>query len=254
MSGDDDLRVRLGRVRDRGRARRSKPFIAQALAAAERAGGFKRRTAQVSRSTFGRGRSASCAAARRMTDRTRSVAVKARVVRHGRKRTPLRTHLAYLRREGVTKDGAPGHMFDAEQDDADHRAFADRCDGDRHHFRFIVSPEDADQLADLKAFTRDLIDQAQRDLGTKLDWIGAEHWNTDNPHVHVIVRGVADDGHDLVISRDYISGSARPGGGSGYPRTWTTKRPRHSPSPRCGDRSRPLDQARPCACVRGGTT
>ena len=241
MSGDDDLRVRLGRVRDRGRARRSKPFIAQALAAAERAGGFKRRTAQVSRSTFGRGRTASCAAARRMTDRTRSVAVKARVVRHARKRTPLRTHLAYLRREGVTKDGAPGRMFDAAHDAADHRAFAERCDGDRHHFRFIVSPEDAEQLSDLKSFTRDLMDQAQRDLGTKLDWIGAEHWNTDNPHVHVIVRGVADDGHDLVISRDYISGSARPGGGSGYPRTWTTKRPRHSPSPRCGDRSRPLD-------------
>src|SRR6202030_3210312 len=56
-----------------------------------------------------------------------------------------------------------------------------------------------------KAFTRDLMDQAERDLGTKLDWIGAEHWNTDNPHIHVIVRGVADDGRDLVISRDYIS-------------------------------------------------
>jgi type IV secretory pathway VirD2 relaxase len=100
-------------------------------------------------------------------------------------------------------------MFDAEQDDADHRAFAERCHGDRHHFRFIVSPEDAEQLSDLKAFTRDLMDQAQRDLGTKLDWIGAEHWNTDNPHVHVIVRGVADDGHDLVISRDYISQGLR---------------------------------------------
>ena len=43
MSRDDDLRIRLGRVRDRGRARRAKPFIAQALAAAEKAGGFKRR-------------------------------------------------------------------------------------------------------------------------------------------------------------------------------------------------------------------
>jgi hypothetical protein len=158
MSGDDDLRVRLGRVRDRGRARRSKPFIAQALAAAEHAGGFKHRSARsVQRSTFGRGRTASLAAAHRMTDRTRSVAVKARVVRHGQRRTPLRTHLEYLRREGVTKDDTPGRMFDAEQDGADHRAFADRCDGDRHHFRFIVSPENAEQLSDLKAFTRDLI-------------------------------------------------------------------------------------------------
>jgi type IV secretory pathway VirD2 relaxase len=210
MTGEDDLRIRLGRVRDRGRARRSKPFIAQALAAAERAGGFKRRSAKNLRgSTFGRGRIASFAAARCMTDRTRSVAIKARVVRHGRQRTPLRGHLEYLRREGVTKDDAPGRMFEAEQDAANHRAFADRCDGDRHHFRFIVSPEDAEQLSDLRAFTRDLMTQAERGLGTKLDWIGADHWNTDNPHVHVIVRGVADDGRDLVISRDYISQGLR---------------------------------------------
>jgi len=39
--------------------------------------------------------------------------------------------------------------------------------------------------------------QAERDLGTKLDWIGVDHWNTDNPHVHVLVRGKADDGRDL---------------------------------------------------------
>ena len=45
----------------------------------------------------------------------------------------------------------------------------------------------------------------ERDLGTKLDWVGVDHWNTDNPHVHLLIRGRADDGQDLVISRDYIS-------------------------------------------------
>jgi type IV secretory pathway VirD2 relaxase len=144
-----------------------------------------------------------------LTDRTRSVAIKARVVRHRAKGAPLNAHLAYLRRDGVTKDGAAGRMFDAEHDDADHRAFAERCEGDRHHFRFIVSPEDAEQLSDLKAFTRDLMAQAERDLGTKLDWIGVDHWNTDNPHIHVIVRGKGDDGRDLVIARDYISKGMR---------------------------------------------
>jgi type IV secretory pathway VirD2 relaxase len=100
-------------------------------------------------------------------------------------------------------------MFDAVHDDADHRAFAERCEGDRHHFRFIVSPQDAEQLSDLRAFTRDLMVQAERDLGTKVDWIGVDHWNTDNPHVHVIVRGKDHDGRDLVIARDYISHGLR---------------------------------------------
>src|SRR6202040_3388638 len=97
----------LGRVRDRGSARQAKPFIARALAAAEKAGGLKRRTGRTGRGTsFGRGRAASIAAARLMTDRTRSVVVKARVIRHSTKRTPLGVHLIYLRREGVSKDGA----------------------------------------------------------------------------------------------------------------------------------------------------
>jgi type IV secretory pathway VirD2 relaxase len=126
------------------------------------------------------------------------------VVRHRASLAPLRAHLRYLRREGVTKDRAAGRMFDAERDDADHRAFAERCEGDRHHFRFIVSPDDATELSDLKTFTRDLMAQAQRDLGTRLDWVAVDHWNTEHPHVHVIIRGRADDGQDLVISRDYI--------------------------------------------------
>ena len=85
----------------------------------------------------------------------------------------------------------------------------ERCDGDRHHFRFIVSPEDATELGDLKAFTRDFMGQAERDLGTRLDWVAVDHWNTEHPHVHVLVRGKTEDGRDLVISRDYISRGVR---------------------------------------------
>jgi len=210
MSGDDDLRIRLGRVRDQGRPRRIKPFIAQALAAAEKAGGFKRRAGAGPRtSTFGRGRAASFLAGTRRARRARGAMVKARVVGHGIKRAPLGSHLTYLRRDGVTKDGAPGRMFDAERENADHAAFAERCTSDRHHFRFIVSPDDAEQLSDLKAFTRDVMAQAEKDLGTRLDWVAVDHWNTEHPHIHMIVRGVADDGRDLVISRDYISQGLR---------------------------------------------
>jgi hypothetical protein len=43
-------------------------------------------------------------------------------------------------------------MFDAHSDQADERGFAERCGSDRHHFRFIVSPEDAQDMADLQAF------------------------------------------------------------------------------------------------------
>jgi len=47
--------------------------------------------------------------------------------------------------------------------------FLDRCEDDRHQFRFIVSPEDASELPDLKPFIRDLMAKVEADLGTRLD-------------------------------------------------------------------------------------
>ena len=122
---------------------------------------------------------------------------------------PLSTHIAYLQRDGTTRDGSPAQMFDANGDRADQRTFAERCKGDRHHFRIIVSPEDAAELTDLRAFTRDLAKQMEADLGTRLDWVAVDHWNTDNPHVHMLVRGVTETGQDLVIARDYIGHGLR---------------------------------------------
>jgi len=204
MKRDDNFRIRPGRTRTT-RSQRAKPFIAQALAAAERAGGIHRRPlSSTAKGTFGRGRTASLMAVRGLIDRSRVAVIKARVVRHGGKRALLSAHLAYLRRDGVTKDGERARMFGAESDDVDHTAFAERCAEDRHHFRFIVAPEDAAELSEINAFTRDLLADAERDLGTRLDWVAVDHWNTEHPHIHVIVRGRTDDGQDLVISRDYI--------------------------------------------------
>lgn len=206
MNRDDDFRVRPGRIRSRA-GQRARPFIFQALASAQRAGGHISRKGQlVSRraSTFGRGRSASIRTNRLITGRSRGAVVKARVVRQFNGSTPLVAHLKYLRREGVTRDGEKAKMIGPDADEADHHAFSDRCEDDRHHFRFIVSPDDAHELGDLKGFARNLMVDMERDLGTKLDWIGVDHWNTEHPHIHILVRGVVDDGENLVISRDYI--------------------------------------------------
>lgn len=207
MSGNDDLRVRPGRIRST-RASKAKPFLAQALTATQKAGGFPGNRARRA-SKFGRGRAASLAAARLLQNRSRSAMVKARVVRRTRAPGALRAHVGYLQRDGVTREGSPGKLFDAAGDEADGRAFAERCEGDRHHFRFIVSPDDAGELKSLRSFTRELMEQASRDLRTRLDWVAIDHWNTEHPHLHVLVRGLADDGNDLVISRDYIATGLR---------------------------------------------
>ncbi len=209
MSGDDTFRIRPGRSRASQRAR---PFVAQALAAAQRAGGSVSLNGKVGAgrgSRFGRGRTASVRANRLITGRSRLCMVKARVVRHNGQSARLPRHLDYLRREGVTRDGEKARMFGPDADTVDAREFADRCKDDRHHFRFIVSPEDAVEMTDLKTFTRELMARAEADLGSKLDWTAVDHWNTDNPHIHIILRGRRDDGQDLVIDRDYIKQGMR---------------------------------------------
>jgi len=209
-SRDEDFNVRLGRVGDYGGG---KSFVDQVLRAAKKAGYGGSYTAgrrRYGRSTFGRGRTAFGRS--RLFAGHRRVVVKARVVRHRARAfrsAPLSAHIAYLGRDGVSRDGQKAHMFGAAEDRSDAAAFVRRSHDDRHHFRFIVAPEDAAEMTDLKAFTRDLVVQMERDLGTRLDWVAVDHWNTDNPHVHLLVRGVAEDGSDLVISRDYISHGLR---------------------------------------------
>jgi type IV secretory pathway VirD2 relaxase len=209
-TSDDDIQVHPGRIRHGNRgAKRPQIFVGEVMRAAKKAGhvGSSFRSSQGrSRSRFGRGRRA--AVSIRLRSNARRVVMKARVVRHQGTRfrsTPLPKHMAYLKRDGVTRDGADAQMFDATSDAADEKAFAERTADDRHHFRFIISPEDATELENLRTFTRELMQDVERDLGTRLDWVAVDHWNTDNPHVHVLIRGRADDGEDLVISRDYIS-------------------------------------------------
>jgi type IV secretory pathway VirD2 relaxase len=210
MSIEDDFRIRPGRIRS-SKAHRARPFIAQALAATQRAGGSVSRQGRIGkqRSHFGKGQRATVQANRLITFHSRGAVIKARVVRNSGRGSPLATHLTYLRREGVTRDGEKAQLFGPDNDRVDPKEFAERCEGDRHHFRFIVSPDDATEMSDLKGFTRDLVAQMQKDLGTKLDWAGVAHWNTAHPHIHLIVRGVRDDGENLVIARDYIKDGMR---------------------------------------------
>ena len=207
---EDNLRIRPGKGRSggSGSGRHARTLVAQIQRAAKKAG-YTRLAPGTRRASgtghLGRGRRASLSA--RFPASNRRVVIKARIVRHTGSRfrsAPLARHTAYLERDGVTRDGQDAKLFDAGTDHADSDSFAQRCGDDRHHFRFIVSPEDAGELEDLRGFTRELMADVAHDLGTELDWVAVDHWNTDNPHVHILLRGVGNDGRDLVIDRDYI--------------------------------------------------
>ena len=102
------------------------------------------------RSTFGRGRNAYGRSL--FSGTSRRVAIKARIARHQGKAfrsAPMAKHMAYLKREGVTRDEGRAVMFDADGDQANEKDFVERCSEDRHHFRFIISPQDAPEMGDI---------------------------------------------------------------------------------------------------------
>lgn len=78
-----------------------------------------------------------------------------------------------------------------------------RKEQDEMFFRVILSPERGDCM-DLKAHTCEVMANAGRDLETKLEWVAVAHSNTDNPHVHVVIRGKREDGSPLFIPREYV--------------------------------------------------
>jgi hypothetical protein len=51
--------------------------------------------------------------------------------------------------------------------------------------------------------------RVEKDLGTALTWVAAVHHDTDQPHVHIALRGVRDDGSELHIERGYIQREIR---------------------------------------------
>lgn len=146
----------------------------------------------------------------------------------------LRAHVRYVARDaavrgrGLTEERQ--HEPETERESQDKRdkprererglsvfydAFESGVDGagraaawareDRRHFRLILSAENSARLRDLQAYTRAVMARAEQALGVRLDWIAVDHWDTDNPHTHIILRGKRPDGRDLVIPRDFVS-------------------------------------------------
>jgi type IV secretory pathway VirD2 relaxase len=213
---DDDFEPRLGRMHSRGgmRGRRYLQRVLAATSLARGAGALGARTRRrFDGSHIGRGAGVGRVLRARGVRSVlfgRRVVIKSRIVKlAGKGAASAAAHLRYLQRDATTRGGERGRLYAAGTDEADGRAFRGRGEGDRHQFRFIVSAEDGAEYDDLKPLTRRLMARMEEDLGTKLDWVAVDHFDTGHPHTHIIVRGVDHRGADLVIARDYLTRGMR---------------------------------------------
>jgi type IV secretory pathway VirD2 relaxase len=122
-----------------------------------------------------------------------------------------KAHGRYLARESAVHGSHPnssGFSCDNEAVDVASKLDVWQKGGDQRLWKLIVSPEFGEKV-DLTRLTRDLMQRMKTDLGTNLEWIGVEHCNTEHPHVHVVVRGLRDDGEVLRMSRQYVQQGIR---------------------------------------------
>ncbi|CAM3661320.1 DUF3363 domain-containing protein [Litorimonas haliclonae] len=197
MSGDNQFNVRLGRILSPNGTGCFVSFAGQVRRAAQRS----------SRSSGGRSRKQGVIAEQYFS---RRVIVKVHLVKMGAYgKDAQRHHLDYIQRDSAAREGETGLLYSRDEVMIDSEEFHERGMDDRHQFRVIVSPEDGKELGDLRSYTRNVMAQMERDLGTKLDWVAANHYDTANPHSHVVIRGVTETGSTLIIPRDYISHGMR---------------------------------------------
>lgn len=210
---NDEFKPRLGRPGDRGGAA-AKRYGARVKRAARRLAKPKSKR-KFSGERIGRGGAAARMAQMRRSPfakfRMRRVIVKTHIARAGKGigRAAFRAHVKYIQRDGVERNGDGGELYNRDREKFDENDFLARSEHDPHQFRIILSPEDGEKFGDLKVYTREVMAGAEKDLGTRLDWVAVDHWNTGHPHTHVVIRGRDAHGRDLVIARDYLTRGLR---------------------------------------------
>src|SRR5258708_12902154 len=117
----------------------------------------------------------------------RRVVVKAHLLRMGPTAAKAAAlHVRYIERDGVEKDGSKGKLYDA-QGAVRARVFEQPRPGEKHQFRFIVSPENGSEL-DLTVYVRRLMATLERDIGRKVEWPAVNHFHPSHPHLHIALR------------------------------------------------------------------
>jgi len=141
---------------------------------------------------------------------SRRVIVKARYVKNSGDgfKEKIRAHLDYITRNEAGLNSEKPELFSQDEESLTLKDIATKFEDSPHNFRFIISPEDGDKI-DLKTFTIDLVKTIENDLKTKIKWVASCHYDTNEPHVHLVINGKDEFGNKLLMTKDYISRGIR---------------------------------------------
>ena len=141
---------------------------------------------------------------------SRKVIVKASYILSSNKnfRTRIRHHLNYAGQNKLDTEKNAPELYGRDDKAINIKSKVNDFESAPYIFNIIISPEDGEKL-ELKEFTRDFISVVEKDLKAKIDWVAGNHYDTNDPHVHVLIKGMDGNGNPLLMKRDYISNGLR---------------------------------------------
>jgi hypothetical protein len=123
----------------------------------------------------------------------------------------FKRHGKYLERDGTAgKDGPRPEDRVGVAKEQDLSSVADSWEGagDPRMWKIVISPENGETV-DFNALAESVVEELEQETGTKFEWGGVVHRNTDHPHMHLIIRGVRDDGQPLLLTRKQVQQDVR---------------------------------------------
>lgn len=116
-------------------------------------------------------------------------------------------HGSYIERKGAMRAGESAYGQDGAVSAKVSMAMWQEA-GDERVFKIIISPEIGDRL-DMSKLTRDTMGALELRLGRKFEWCAANHYDTDYPHTHVVLRGVDRDGKEVYLPKGVVKTELR---------------------------------------------
>ena len=157
------------------------------------------------RSGFGTGASKGHSGAQRAYQQRVAV----RITYSNRKIAGLwRAHGVYLQRESAS--GEIRAAFSETEKGVDLAARLDDWQKakDPRLFKLILSPEFGERL-DLENYTKETMSRIEQELGRRLQWAAITHHNTEHPHIHIALRSLDQNGHEIVLPKEFVKQTAR---------------------------------------------
>ena len=108
-------------------------------------------------------------------------------------------NLEYIQKEGKAKDGEKPVLYGSVSEEEYQNKMVAK------NWRLIISPES--NKINLTTLSKELIKRIEESTGYKLNWIAANHYDTDNHHTHILINGIDQKGRgvDLFKSKGFGS-------------------------------------------------